>query len=592
MADRLPTHIKPIQYHLKIIPEGPSYDKFYARCIIGIEILNNDFKYIILNGSNLDISKVKLIGPNGKHLNTSITHDSSIDQIRFDFESMPEKVAVLVIKYTGIISTELNGFYKSEQDGHIIMSTQFEPIYARKCFPCFDEPAFKATFKLEIVAPADRLVLSNTNIEEIIVFDSRNNLYKFESTPIMSTYLVAFYIGEADYVEASTTDNVQIRVWTHTDKSYSELALDTAVKCMNFMVDYFDVAYPLDKLDLICVPEFSAGAMENWGLIIFREKYLVADPTVCTDDQLEIIYTICHEIAHQWFGNLVTMEWWSCLWLNESFATWMGWLVVEHIRPDYKLIEQVFRRNFVSALDDDAVQNSHPIEVNIVKQSSIDEIFDAISYDKGSAIITMLANYVGPDDFKNSIRLYIKTHSYGNTTTTDLWDSLEKISGKNISGMMHNWINKQNYPLVVIKSHGPNHLKIKQKVFTFGNTDTDTIWSIPLTDDIILDQKKIIIPKSLIQTKINSNATGFYRIHYDTSILDHLIQNRSRDLSELDIISILSDMYYILKAGRINFSYYLEYLDKILLISKDAKMLWQMIRTNYNDFKLVVGNGK
>ena len=610
MTDRLPasSHIKPIQYYLRIFPQI-SENKFYARCMISIEILNEttNSNSIILNGSDLHISNIKLFGWNEnklvekKYLNTS--YNKQLEQIRFDFESLPDKFGLLVIKYHGLITTNLTGFYRStggtRTDDQVILSTHFEPRYARKCFPCFDEPEFKARFKLEIVAGANQTVLTNTDLEEIRSIDAKTNLHIFEPTPLMSTYLVAFYIGDpTTYIEAYTSDYIRVRV--HMNKfsdGDGQLALETVTKCMNFMTDYFDYSYPINKLDLISVPEFGGGAMENWGLIIFKERFLIRNPTMSASDHLEIMYVVCHEVAHQWFGNLVTMKWWTYLWLKESFATWMGWLAVEHIDPArFKLSEQIFKRNILSALEDDSIQNSHPIEINeITHQSGIDELFDTISYDKGAAIITMLANYIGHDTFKHGLQIYIKTHAYKNTTTSDLWDCLEqariKDDSPHISEIMHNWIHKQNYPLIKIKYHTETHLKIQQEVFGFQLTN-HTIWYVPLISNcLVLDKSKCIIPKTDIHSKINSNASGFYRVYYDTHIMNYLIENRLDQMSCLDTASMISDLYHFLRIGKIKFDYYLDVTNKILdRLDSISNVLWKVIYSNYDDFRVRIRN--
>lgn len=613
--NKLCTKIKPIQYHLKIFPNILE-NIFHARCIISLEISNpdNDLTQIVLNGSGLNIRSVKLVGYDYKknkfiktrYISTYI--DTLDDQLIFEFDFIPDVIGMLIIKYSGQIRSDLTGLYKSETNNQTIISTQFQPCHARKCFPCFDEPNFKAKFKIEIKAKNDQLVLSNTDIEEIDVIDSEYSLYKFEITPLMSTYLVAFYIGYATFIESHTETgstnptnptsptSLRIRIYTNSNPELSALALSTATTCMNFMTDYFDTPYPLNKLDLITVPEFIGGAMENWGLIFFREKYLVDDPHMSVADRLELLYVICHEIAHQWFGNLVTMKSWSYLWLNESFATWMGWLAVEHINPSYKQSEFIFKRNILSALEDDSIRNSHPVEFDIVNPSNINEIFDTISYDKGSAILAMLANYVGHETFKAGIRLYIKRHSYQNTTTFDFSSALEHVSGIDIQKIMSNWINQQNYPIVTLSYHTPTHLKIKQEVFCLSEpepeteTEIQTIWHIPLTQTFMLDQAECIVSRSDINTQINPGTTGFYRIHYDSDIMDFIITSRLNYMSDLDIASMISNMYHVLKADHIKFDYYLDRIGQILSKSLKSDFVWSIVHSNYSDFKLIVKN--
>lgn len=653
---RLDQHITPTEYNIRIIPIAPDYNKFIGRCIIGFKVLSNaNSNYIITNGSNLKVTNVTLCGTNSTHKHISTTYDTKIEtqQIKFEFDSIPTKLGVITIEYEGLILTDLTGFYKCMQDNKITMLTTFEPVSARKCFPCFDEPHFKAKFKLEIVAPINKVVLSNTDIESIIPFTTTDNLYIFKQTPIMSTYLVAYYIGDATYVESFTKDLVRIRIYSSDSKNdynmydpitdydphtplpqssdtnqdfltclkrdikspfshllekptkptlvpdsrkdtglYSKLALDTAVKCMDYMTEYFDIRYPLEKLDLISVPEFAMGAMENWGLVTFRELFLICDPNADTDTQINVVYTICHELAHQWFGNLVTMSWWSELWLNESFATWLGWLVVDYMYPKWNINDKFYYDNYINGLNVDSLENSHPIKVDVTNPSDIKEIFDTITYKKGSAVVKMLVKYIGENDFKSGIRLYMKKYAYLSTTTDNLWDCLEFISGKDISKFMHNWIYKKNYPLVTIVPHGKTQLQITQSVFSFNESKSNNLWIIPLTDNILLEQKEIIISKSDLKTKINSTESGFYRIFYHKNILDHIIESRSDDLNNMNISAMLSDLYFLLKADKISYDYYLEYTNKLLQISPPVDLICDTILTNYGDFKRIIQNDK
>jgi len=594
---RLPQHITPLEYHIRIEPIGPLYDKFKGKCIILFKQSSN-LNYIILNEVNLNVSNVKLISFHNnniiQHKLISTTYDKPVEQIKFEFDSLPQNIGGILIEYDGIINTDLSGFYKCTQKDKLIMVTQFEPVYARRLCPCFDEPHFKSIFKLQIIAENNKLVLSNTDIETVTNYNSTNMLYTFKPTPKMSIYLLAFYIGHADYIEGMT-NNIRIRIYTPEDKSYSKLALKTTIKCLEFMIEYFNVPYPLDKLDLISVPKFSADAMENWGLIIFREQALICYPFIKANDVVNIIVTVCHELAHQWFGNLVTMEWWSELWLNESFATWMSYVAVHHIYPSLNINTQFFNDNYISALRADSIIGSHPIKVDVRDPSLITEIFDIISYSKGSSIIKMLVDYVGEDNFKDAVRLYMKKYKYGNTVTEYLWDCVSVITKKNIPKLMYDWINKKNYPLVMIDPYDKHHLQITQIPFTYQNNNyndnnTDGLWIIPLSTNFLLKKKQIIFPQSQFTKNIDSNAFGFYLIFYHKDVLNRLLQNKLIKLNEFDIANMLSDLYFLLKTNHITYQYYLDYMDKLLSICKFSELLCNIVQNNYVDFKLIVKN--
>ena len=599
---RLSQHIVPIAYNIRIIPTEPDYNKFIGRCIIGFNIYDSKTtecsgpsgksNYIIMNGIGLTVLHVNLYGMDSSihhtHISTIYDNTIAIQQIKFEFDSIPNKYGVIVIEYTGLISEELSGFYKCKQNDEFVMLTVFEPVSARSCFPCFDEPHFKATFKLEIMAPSDKTVLSNTDIESII-HHGKDNLYIFKQTPIMSTYLVAFYIGHVEYTESFTRDLVRIRIYSSKRNSYSKLALDTAVKCMDYMTEYFGVKYPLEKLDLIAVPVFATSAMENWGLITFRESSLLCDPD---NHQIDIIYTICHELAHQWFGNLVTMNWWSELWLNESFATWLGWLVVDHMYPQWNINDKFYYDNYIDGLSADSLHNSHSVSVNITNLSNIGEIFDTITYKKGASIIKMLISYIGENEFQDGIRLYMKKYAYMATTTDDLWQCLEFASTKHISEFMHMWIYTKNYPLVTVMPYGKLHLRISQSIFSFDNLESNNLWTIPLTQNILLEQKEIIILRTDLHNKINSIQSGFYRIFYHEDILKHIIQKKSDGLSNMNIMAMLSDLYFLLKANKITYDYYLNYTNKLIQISPQSELICNINLGNYINFKTIIKNKK
>ena len=591
MSYRLPTHIIPVKYIIRIITEKPLYNKFIGKCIIIFKILDPNLNYIILNGKEIFISDVKLASITNdnityhKHKLTTYIHD--FEQIQFDFETMPNQMGALIIEYEGNISSKLNGLYKCMQDDKLIILTQFEPTYARLCFPCFDEPYFKAIFKLEIVAESDKLVLSNTDIESVVNYkDDKTHIFK--ETPIMSTYLVAFYIGHANYIENYTKDNIRIRIYSPKKKEYSELALEVAVKCMDFLTTYFNKPYPLNKLDLISVPKFSSDAMENWGLVTFREKTLLCEPFMSLNDRIYVIIVICHELAHQWFGNLVTMSWWDDLWLNESFASWAEYYIIKKLYPELNINNRFMYDRYVPALIADSIMTTHPIKCEVNTTSQINDIFSTITYSKGASIIKMLVTHIGEANFQKSMQLYIKKHAYKNATSDDLWNCINFITNENISNMMHSWINNKNFPLVIVNLYDSKHLKFTQSTFTYKNNESNNLWIVPLNHDVTLQNKHNIILKSKFKSKIDNNNFGFYNIFYCEEVFNELIQQKQ--LTDLDITNMLVDLYFFLKSNRITFNYYLEYINKILQISKQTELLYNIIQLIYNDFKMIIKN--
>lgn len=311
-----------------------------------------------------------------------------------------------------------------------------------RCFPCWDEPSVKATFSISVIAPKDRTVLSNmpevpsdssSAVLDPLAADDLGNdlkLVQFGKSPIMSTYLVAIIVGEFEYVEGQTTNGksagVKVRAYTPIGKKeQGRFALETSIKALEFYTEFFDITYPLPKYDCIAIPDFECGAMENWGLVTYRETCILVDPKSTSSDTKQFIAIVVnHEMAHQWFGNLVTMEWWTHLWLNEGFASFMENLCTHTLFPEFDMWTQFVADTLIPALDLDALENSHPIEVPVGHPSEVDEIFDNISYNKGASVLRMLFDYVGKDAFRKGLHGYLKKFAYKNTETPDLWNNL------------------------------------------------------------------------------------------------------------------------------------------------------------------------
>jgi aminopeptidase N len=434
--------------------------------------------------------------------------------------------ATLRLAFTGTLNDKMAGFYRSAYtapggERRHMGVTQFEATDARRAFPCWDEPSLKATFSVSLRVPADRTALSNMPPKSTVLASTVADGDKgttgssavqkgppgwkdvlFERTPLMSTYLVAWVVGEFDVVESATAEGVAVRVWTppglaeqgrcantlpcthrcarchshHRIRACAcSFALDVAAKTLSFFTQYFGAAYPLPKMDMarthdariyafthscahhlnlthasfflsfflsaqVAVPDFAAGAMENWGLVTYRTVLALYDPaSTGSAVKQQIAYVVCHELAHQWFGNLVTMEWWSDLWLNEGFATWAGWLAVDSLFPEWRVWDQFLVNEQARGLELDGLASSHPIEVEIPDASKVNEIFDAISYAKGASAIHMLVAYMGEASFRQGMRLYVQRHAWGNAATRHLWRALGDASGKPVADLMACW---------------------------------------------------------------------------------------------------------------------------------------------------------
>ncbi|XP_056167082.1 aminopeptidase M1-like isoform X7 [Syzygium oleosum] len=478
-------------------------------------------------------------------------------------ETLPTGIGVLAIDFYGILNDKMKGFYRStyEHNGEKknMAVTQFEPVDARRCFPCWDEPACKATFKITLDVPSDLVALSNMPIVDEKVQGHVKTIF-YQESPIMSTYLVAVVVGFFDYVEDHTSDGVKVRVYCQVGKkNQGKFALRVAVKTLELCRKYFAVPYSLPKLDMIAIPDFAADAMENYGLVTYSEMALLYDEQhSAASDKQRVATIVTHELAHQWFGNLVTMEWWTHLWLNEGFATWVSYLATDCLFPEWKTWTQ-FLQESTEGLRLDELAVSHPIEVEINHASEINEIFDPISYQKGASVIRMLQTYLGAECFQRSLASYIKRHACANAKTEDLWAALEEGSGEPVNKLMNSWTKQKGYPVVSIKLKD-DKLEFEQSQFLLSGSHGDGQWIVPITfccgsydarQSFLLETKSasIDLEESGAWIKVNVDQTGFYRVKYDKDLQDKLryaIENKM--LSATDRFGILDDSFALCMA--------------------------------------------
>ncbi|CAL9102193.1 unnamed protein product [Musa textilis] len=573
---RLPGFAIPRRYDLFLRPDLSSC-RFAGSAQIAVDVVD-DTRFLILNAADLDIDggSVWFRNPSSsKEVRPSevvLVEDDQILVLRFD-EFLPRGSGVLGIGFRGMLNDKMKGFYRSvyEHNGEKknMAVTQFEPADARRCFPCWDEPAFKATFKITLEVPSDTIALSNMPVMEEKL-DGLVKTLSFQESPIMSTYLVALVIGLFDYVEASTSDGIKVRVYCQVGKSsQGKFALDVAVKTLDLYKKYFAVPYSLPKLDMVAIPDFAAGAMENYGLVTYRETALLFDDRhSAASNRQRVAVVVAHELAHQWFGNLVTMEWWTHLWLNEGFATWVSYLAADSLFPEWKVWTQ-FLDETTMGLRLDALAESHPIEVDINHASEIDEIFDAISYKKGASVIRMLQSYLGAECFQRSLASYIKKFACSNAKTEDLWAVLEEESGEPVKMLMNSWTKQKGYPVVYAKVNNAN-LQLEQTQFLSSGCEGNGQWIVPITlccgsyasqKKFLLETKseKLDVPELFnpenqkisrsVWLKFNVDQTGFYRVKYDDELaagLRHAIE--ANQLSPTDRFGVLDDSFALCMA--------------------------------------------
>ncbi|KAJ5128911.1 hypothetical protein N7448_002620 [Penicillium atrosanguineum] len=470
----LPTNVKPVHYDLTL---EPNFEKFTYDGTVVIDLqVNEDTDFISLNSNQIDIHSA-VVSSKGTVVESkpdiSINKNNQVATIKFNQAISAGSDAQLKLTFTGILNDNMAGFYRSSYkvngETKYIASTQMEPTDCRRAFPCFDEPALKAKFTVTLVADKSMTCLSNMDVEsETDVQGGAKKAVKFGTSPDMSTYLVAFIVGHLNYIETKNF-RVPIRVYATPDQDieHGRFSLELAARTLAFYEKAFDNEFPLPKMDMVAVPDFSAGAMENWGLITYRIVDVLLDEKTSGASRKErIAETVQHELAHQWFGNLVTMDFWDGLWLNEGFATWMSWYSCNEFYPEWKVWQTYVIDNLQSALSLDSLRSSHPVEVPVKRADEINQIFDAISYSKGSSVLRMISKYLGEDVFLQGVRNYIKKHAYGNTETGDLWAALADASGKPVQEVMDIWTKNVGFPVIsVTENPASSSISVKQNRF-------------------------------------------------------------------------------------------------------------------------------
>ena len=580
----LPTAVRPIHYDLTIEPDFTNFT-FKGRAIIDVEV-KEETSVVTMNATELKFQNVSVSGAKAVS-RANMEVDEPNERVAFslvDNDNNPIVLEVgskisLAIEYSGDINDKLAGFYRSTYEDkasgekRVIGVTQFEATDARKAFPCWDEPAAKATFSISLIIPEDLVGLSNMDEASREKKPDGKVFIKFNKTPVMSTYLVAWIVGDLESVETVNDDGIQVRVFApRGDANQGKFALDVAARTLVFFTRYFDIPYPLPKMDLVAIPDFGAGAMENWGLVTYRTVYLLFDEqnsSLMTKQR--IAYVVGHELAHQWFGNLVTMEWWSDLWLNEGFATWVGWLATDHLFPEWDIWTEFVMNDCQSGLSLDGLRSSHPIEVPVRSPSEISQIFDSISYSKGASLIRMLVAFLGETSFKTGLRQYLKKHKLGNAKTADLWDSLAEASGQPVADIMNTWTQTIGYPVVKVEQDTGCKLHLHQSRFlSTGDVKPEedkTIWSIPVNAATAKNGWKPYNPSELLRSrsgpldlcpddsvyKLNKDQVGFFRVNYPTDHWAKLGEAiKASELNASDRIGIISDIFSLSVAGSVS----------------------------------------
>ncbi len=569
-----------INYNIKIDVDFEN-KKYKGSEHIKIEDPEKELKF------DLNEIEIKKIEVNNKEVKYNLNKDYvSINNSEKDID--------VYIEFSSFNARGLKGFYVAGNDKEYILSTQFEESDARRAFPCIDNPLYKATFDITLVVNSNLTAISNMPIKNEKLEKNRK-IVEFEQTPVMSTYLV--YLGVGHFDEMSDLYKNK-RVYLTAMKNHlteSNYPIEIAEKSLNYLENYTNIDYMLPKLHLISVPEFGAGAMENWGAITFREILLTIDKSTTSRSYKRTAEVITHELVHQWFGDLVTMKWWNDLWLNESFATFFAFKTINDVYPEWNFYGDFLLDQTDGAYTMDSLINSHPINADVSDPRSISQLSYEIRYGKGSNVLRMIEAYVGNDVFMNSLRNYLKKFSYSNASGSDLWNSIEEESKKGISKIMEQWISKKGYPYLIAEKT-EDKLRITQKQFYFLDENSNETWNLPLFVKRFSDDDVILMDKSSISLEgdilsLNNNHFGFYRVMYDSYLFENISRNLDR-ISNYEKWGIINDLYAFLLSNKIKLNEYVKRLEKFyhvndnIIIDEISKQLYSLYSiTNSNYFR-------
>eukprot|EP00118_Oscarella_pearsei_P010785 m.68309 g.68309 ORF g.68309 m.68309 type:complete len:981 (+) comp35504_c0_seq10:3-2945(+) len=564
---------------------------------------------VLIHGLELNITNPRIFSSSGEVVD--INDHFYVKETQFWVmtlgKPLPAKTTVNIkLEWTGQLAGGLAGFYKSSYNDskgkeHVMATTQMEPTDARRAFPCFDEPAMKAHFNISIEYDTSQYTaISNMPPwwNETVAGGSLVRAH-FMQTPRMSTYLVAFIVSDFHFVETMTSSGVLVRVWARPELiQQTKWALHCGSTILSFYETFFNVSYPLPKQDLVAIPDFSAGAMENWGLITYREVDLLYDPhTSATVNKQRVAVVIAHELAHQWFGNLVTMKWWNNLWLNEGFASYVEYIGTDAVAPDWDMIGHFFTDTTLRAYSVDSLVTSHPIDISVDTPAEINGVFDSISYDKGASILQMLLNFVGKQYFLKGLTLYLRTHQFGNAETSDLLEALDEVTkgqlpeSLTVQSVMSTWTKQSGFPIVNVNGDfKKGTLSLTQQRFVYASANASALppsqfeykWSIPITfySDVTsvtnlvwltTTSREYQVGHSFKWVKLNMNQTSYYTVNYTESMwmaLSNQLQTDHTVFSPRDRAGLLADAFNLARGGLLDITTALE-MTKYLHNEKD-----------------------
>ena len=618
-SNRLPDTVRPETYSIELRPDLGDFT-FRGSESIRIRVAR-PVKTIILNAKELQVHEATVRSSRGRPVPAArIDTEPTTERVRLTFaDPIPKGAATLALGFTGTLNDQLAGFYRSKytttagKEGYMA-ATQFEATDARRAFPCWDEPAAKASFEVTLIVPDGMAAVSNTPVLQDERLVDGTHRVRFAKTPTMSTYLLAFVIGPLEALKGSMAGKTELGVWALPDRvGHGRWALESASRILSYLNEYYGIPYPLEKLDHVALQDFAAGAMENWGAITYRERILLFDPsTSSAQTSQNIVDVIAHETAHMWFGDLVTMAWWDDLWLNESFASWMGNKAVDALHPEWRMWTQFLLFDTIRGLSLDGLRNSHPIEVRVEDPAEIREIFDEISYSKGASILWMLEQFLGEDAFRRGLRRYLNAHRYGNARTEDLWTALEDVSRKPVRALMGTWTKQTGFPLVdvqISRKAKEATVRLTQSRFLYehlaGAPAGKALWKVPVriaragapeVERSLMEKRtetrkvaKGKRPPDRDWIKVNAGQSGFYRVNYPPEEWDRLRRAVvAGELEAEDRLGLQNDAYALTVAGYLPAMSFLELTSAYR--DEDNTTVWQGIADSLMGFESLIAD--
>jgi puromycin-sensitive aminopeptidase len=589
---RLPPTARPSRYDLELEPDLSAFT-FRGACATALSLaIPTDV--LVCNAIELEIQAAWVTCADGSRVETTaIETDTETERLMLRLaRPLAAGACVLHTEFTGLLNDKLHGFYRStftddQGSERVIATTQFEATDARRAFPCWDEPEHKAVFAITLVVDPDLAAISNAAETRRTTRADGKVVVSFADTIAMSTYLVAFIVGPLEVTDPVDVDGTPLRVVYPRGKGHlTGYALEVGAFCLRFFAEYFGLPYAGDKVDLVAVPDFAFGAMENLGCVTFREALVLVEPTEVTQPELQnVTDVIAHELAHMWFGDLVTMKWWNGIWLNEAFATFMEMLATDAFKPEWDRWV-AFGLSRTVAFDTDALGTTRPIEFPVVSPADAEGMFDVLTYEKGAAVVRMLEQYLGADVFRQGIRGYMQAHQYANTETTDLWDAIEAVTDEPVRAIMDSWIFQGGHPLIRAElvhdefGEAPAQLRLRQQRFGYAGSigegdpaeqERAAHWAAPVilsqSSHDVVTFEKVLLDADEMQVElidpvdwvlVNTEGTGFYRVAYERDLREALVARAQDDLSPIERYGLVDDAWAAVLADQLSAVEFLE----------------------------------